>query len=160
MFNPIHVCSIINLIPRFWDFIEMLNPDRKLNLKIWGSNWCQAWQISWQSPLHQATVWPTSHNSHSCISIIIPIAYSTNSTLFLLTANFVSSDRSSYSDDVLLYIHPRQLFQIFTQSIATYFLNFHSVHWCNWCYKCHSKPLKQYQSNWCHRCWLILMKVI
>ena len=31
---------------------------------------------------------------------------------------FVSSDRSSYSDDGLLYIYPqRQLFQIFTQSI-------------------------------------------
>ena len=32
---------------------------------------------------------------------------------------FVSSDRSSYSDDGLLYIHPRQqpLFQIFTQSL-------------------------------------------
>ena len=31
---------------------------------------------------------------------------------------FVSSDRSSYSDDGLLYIYPkRQLFQTFTQSI-------------------------------------------
>ena len=30
---------------------------------------------------------------------------------------FVSSDRSSYSDDGLLYIYPRQLFQIFTQSL-------------------------------------------
>ena len=29
---------------------------------------------------------------------------------------FVSSDRSSYSDDDLFYIYPRTLFQIFTQS--------------------------------------------
>ena len=35
-----------------------------------------------------------------------------------LKSGIVSSDRSSYSDDGLLYIYPqRQLFQIFTQSI-------------------------------------------
>ena len=35
-----------------------------------------------------------------------------------LSESFISSDRSSYSDDGLLYIYPqRQLFQIFTQSI-------------------------------------------
>ena len=48
---------------------------------------------------------------------------------------FFSSDRSSYSDNGLLYIHPwrQPLFQIFTQSINA---------------KCHSKSLKQYQCNW------------
>ena len=51
--------------------------------------------------------------------------------------SFVSSDRSSYSDDLLVYIQQ-----------AT-FWDFHPVLWCNWCYKCHSKSksLKQYQCN-------------
>ena len=51
---------------------------------------------------------------------------------------FISSDRSSYSDVVLLDV--QFFFQILTQSF-----------WYNWCYKCHSKSLKQYQCNWCHR---------
>ena len=42
----------------------------------------------------------------------------------LIEAVFVSSNRSSYSDDVL--------FCIFRAKIAR-FSDFHSVHWCNWC---------------------------
>ena len=49
----------------------------------------------------------------------------------------VCSDRSSYSDIVLL--------------LQATFPDFHSVPWCNWCYKIHSKSLKQYQCNWCHK---------
>ena len=51
-------------------------------------------------------------------------------------SNFISSDRSSCTDDGLLYI---QLFQIL------------SIYAFLYCYKCHSKSLKQYQCNWCHR---------
>ena len=50
--------------------------------------------------------------------------------------NIVSSDRSSCSDDGLLYIQSSNpLFQIW---IIYAFL---------YCYKCHSKSLKQYQCN-------------
>ena len=45
----------------------------------------------------------------------------------------ISSDRSSYSDDVLVYIRP--LFEIL------------SIYAFLYCYKCHSKSLKQYQCN-------------
>ena len=58
----------------------------------------------------------------------------------------ISSDRTSCTDDGLLYIQ------------AT-ISNFHSVPWCNWCYKCHSKSLKQYQCSWYHKilieCWIL-----
>ena len=51
-----------------------------------------------------------------------------------------SSDRSSCTDDGLLYIYPQhQLFQIL------------SIYAFLYCYKCHSKSLKQYQCNWCHK---------
>ena len=50
-----------------------------------------------------------------------------------------SSDRSSCTDDGLLYIYPHPLFQIL------------SIYAFLYCYKCHSKSLKQYQCNWCHR---------
>ena len=55
--------------------------------------------------------------------------------------HFASSDRSSYTDDSLLYIY------IYIYPKAT-FSDFHSVHWCNWCYKCHFKLLKQFQCNY------------
>ena len=48
-----------------------------------------------------------------------------------LLSIFVRSDRSSYGDDVLLYIWRKQ--QLFS--------DFHSVHWYNWCYMCLSKSL-------------------
>ena len=48
-----------------------------------------------------------------------------------LPSGFVSSDRSSYGDDVLLYIY----------YIRPLFSDFCSVHRCNWCYKSHSKLL-------------------
>ena len=54
--------------------------------------------------------------------------------------SIISSDRSSCTDDGLLYIYPQwQLFQIL------------SIYAFLYCYKCHSKSLKQYQCNWCHR---------
>ena len=44
--------------------------------------------------------------------------YSNYSENYSIIVIIISSDRSSYSDDGLLYIYPqRQLFQIFTQSI-------------------------------------------
>ena len=50
---------------------------------------------------------------------------------------FISSDRSSCTDDGLLYIYIsiRPLFQIL------------SIYAFLYCYKCHSKSLKQYQCN-------------
>ena len=55
--------------------------------------------------------------------------------------NIISSDRSSCTDDGLLYIYIsiRPLFQIL------------SIYAFLYCYKCHSKLLKQYQCNWCHK---------
>ena len=83
------------------------------------------------------------------ITILNQVKWNIKNSLFIIRlwyncwelCLFVSSDRSSCSDDGLLYIYPQQ---------AT-FSDFHSVHWCNWCYKCHSKSLKQYQCNWCHK---------
>ena len=54
---------------------------------------------------------------------------------------FVSSDWSSNSDDVLLYIYTSK----------PTFSDYHSLPCCKWCYKCHSKSLKQYQCNWSHK---------
>ena len=53
-----------------------------------------------------------------------------------------SSDRSSYSDVVLLYIR---------SSSWPLFSDFHSVDCNNWRYKSHSMSLKQYQCSWSHR---------
>ena len=62
-------------------------------------------------------------------------------TVFSLRISLISSDRSSCTDDGLLYIHLyiyiyiRPLFQIL------------SIYAFLYCYKCHSKSLKQYQCN-------------
>ena len=71
-------------------------------------------------------------NDFEWIILLVSSFASINACFFLLLkAVFVSADRSSLSDDVLLYIHPGHFFRF----------SFHSVHWC-WCHMCHSKLLK------------------
>ena len=63
---------------------------------------------------------------------------------------FVSSDWSSYSDDVLLYIYTSK----------PTFSDYHSVPCCKWCYKCHSKSLKQYQCKMSQDAdWMLNVKI-
>ena len=80
----------------------------------------------------QLTKQPLSSPAHSCLGFVPKVLHisisattvttttvaTTTTTVSTTTATFISSDRSSYSDDVLLYIYlSNPLFQISTQSL-------------------------------------------
>ena len=104
------------------------------------------WKNEATSILGQQKINAPKPNSHNLIWLVLTVLQRNPQKSFnkigefFCWKSFISSDRSSCSDDGLSYIRA-----------AATFSDFHSVHWCNWCYSCHSKLLKQYQCNWCDK---------